>query len=204
LLVADARHDYTRTIMVSQDDVKIEEISRILFELQQEGRECLVAEGIPADLMAFTWSADLRLEGQSYDLNVSFPESGRCTREDLDSVVSAFHQLHEQIYAFKAVDEVTEWVNLRVTAVGRSPDISLPEKKSASGEPNAEAKQSRRVFFFDRGFKEVPVYERDALPAGTELQGPCLIEEVISTTVVPPEWHLTVDDRGCLLLNLKD
>jgi N-methylhydantoinase A len=204
LLVADARHDYVQTIMANQDDVKIEEISRILLELQREGRERLVAEGIPAERMLFTWSADLRLEGQSYDLNVPFPESGRCTREDLDAVVSAFHQLHELVYAFKAVDEITEWVNLRVTAVGRSPDVSLPEKKPVASDLKAEVKQSRRVFFFDRGFTEVPVYERDALPAGTEFQGPCLIEEVISTTVVPPEWHLTVDARGCLLLNLKN
>lgn len=204
LLVADARHDYVRTIMLNQEDVRVKAISALLHELQEEGKNRLIEENIPKECMEFTWSADLRLEGQSYDLNVPFPVNGRCTQEDLDGVVTGFHQMHEQIYAFKAVDEVTEWVNLRVTAVGRSPEVTLPEKQALPDAKKLGAKQVRPVFFFDRGYQEVPVYERDELPAGIQLQGPCLIEEVISTTVLPPKWHLTVDSRDCLLLNLKN
>lgn len=204
LLVADARHDYIRTIMLNQEEVEPEVISAILNELEEEGKARLAAENIPEDLMEFARSADLRLEGQSYDLNVPFPASGRCTPEDLDAVVTAFYRLHEQIYAFKAVDEVTEWVNLRVTAIGRAPEVTLPEKQASSDAKKLEAKQVRPVFFLGRGYQEVPIYERDSLPAEAELQGPCLIEEVISTTVLPPNWHLKVDRRGCLLLNLKD
>ncbi|HDH57636.1 MAG TPA: hydantoinase/oxoprolinase family protein [Bacteroidetes bacterium] len=203
LLVADARHDYVRTIMRRQDDVSPPEIECILNELQEQGRAQLKAEGFAEDRMEFIRSADLRLEGQSYDLNVPFPAGRGVGGEEMNGVISAFHRLHEQIYAFKAVDEVTEWVNLRVTAVGRSPEVTLPEQAVSPPASKPEPRQIRSVYFFSKDFLKVPVYERTSLLSGMELQGPCLIEEVISTTVVPPGWNLKVDSKGNFLLQHK-
>ncbi|TKJ41475.1 5-oxoprolinase [candidate division LCP-89 bacterium B3_LCP] len=204
LLVADARHDYTKTIMLKDDDLKVGNIAEVLEELQQEGYRQLHAEGIPDERASFILSADLRLEGQSYDLNVVFPDfKGKCTRKVLDRIVKDFHRLHEQVYAFKAVDEVTEWVNLRVTAIGHAAELNLPELKPGAGE-KPRPKRRHQVYFFGKGFKEVPVYERSEFAPGDAVKGPCLIEEIISTTVLPPGWDLAVDKSGCLLLNKVD
>ncbi len=198
LLVADARHDYVRTVMIREDEADPETITRILLQLQEEGRRCLEDEGIPEEQMEFIWSADLRFEGQSYDLNVPVTPGNPLSPEDLRQTVAAFHRLHERIYAFKAVDEITEWVNLRVTAVGRSPEVHLPEIGSRHGDLPAEAE--REVYFFGDGFVSTPVYRRERLSHGTRLSGPALIEEVISTTIVPPGWEVTVDRIGNLLI----
>jgi N-methylhydantoinase A len=200
LLVADARHDYTQTIMRCEDEVEAGMIQNMLEDLCKQGKNQLQSEGIPAEDMDFVLSADLRFEGQSYDLNVPFPTTDKLTKQHLDKVVQAFHQLHEHVYAFKAVDEVTEWVNLRVTAIGRSADFVMPEKSFSKSHEVCRIKQKRKVYFFGPGFIEVPIYERDELPAGAELSGPCLIEEIISTTVVPPDWHLKVDEIGNLMI----
>lgn len=200
LLVADARHDYVRTIMRRHDDVQSHDIQFILDQLQRQGYAQLLAEGFAENCMEFIWSADLRFEGQSYDLNVPIPPGDQLDGEVLGQVVSAFQSLHEQIYAFKAIDEVTEWVNLRVTAVGRSPEVVLPERKAVASAVMPKPKQTRSAYFFSSGFQEVPIYERDDLAGGVKLQGPCLIEEIISTTVLPPDWSLEVDSKGNLML----
>jgi N-methylhydantoinase A len=201
LLVADARHDYVQTIMLSESDVEPAQIEAVLADLRVCGFKQLEAEGIPADSMEFVYSADLRFEGQSYDLNVLMPRGEGISKDDLSQVVSDFHRLHEQIYAFEAVDEVTEWVNLRVIAVGKSQAFALPKRPAVSGTSASQAKHTRRVYFFDKGYIDVPVYERESLLSGAQLAGPCLIEEVISTTLLPPGWKLSVDPIGNLLLN---
>ncbi len=203
LLVADARHDYVQPIMRSESEVTPEEVTAILSDLKQQGRAQLEAERIPADRMEFIYSTDLRFEGQSYDLNVLFPDQKTIDQSVLDRVKSDFHKLHEKVYAFKAVDEVTEWVNLRVTAVGKASDLELPEKSVPENGQKLEKKQKRKVYFFGKGFLDVPVYERDSLVCGAELTGPCLIEEIISTTVLPPDWMLKVDKISNLLLAMR-
>jgi N-methylhydantoinase A len=199
LLVADARHDYVRTVMIREDSADPFVVTELLKQLQDEGRRCLQEEGIPEERMEFIWSADLRFEGQSYDLNVPIKPRNPLTAEDLRLTVEAFHRLHERIYAFKAVDEITEWVNLRVTAIGRSPEVRLPEIGSMNDNPDVQAE--REVYFFGEGFLPTPVYRREQLRAGIRLPGPVVIEEVISTTIIPPGWEVTVDETGNLLIN---
>lgn len=201
LLVADARHDYVKTVMIVQEDVEAHQISAILHDLQRVGELCLQEEGFSKREMQFLYSADLRFEGQSYDLNVPIPQKEKLTDQDIAEIVASFHRLHEQVYAFKAVDEITEWVNLRVTAVGLSPKIQLPMKSKRSTAEKIERKHTRPVYFFEGGFQEIAVYEREALLSGTQITGPALIEEVISTTVIPPHWNLKVDDWGNFLLS---
>lgn len=201
LLVADSRHDYVRTLMKRQDEISASELQQIFLELQTEGERALEAEGVPLERRDSLWSADLRLEGQSYDLNVPVLRKSRLDDEEVVWVISKFHRLHEQIYAFKAMDEITEWVNLRVTAVGQTPGFKLsPISSPKPSDSAAKPKQKRLVYFLGRGYEEIPVIERDALPAGSDFEGPCLIEEIISTTVLPPEWRLTVDRWGNFLL----
>ncbi|MFH1861502.1 MAG: hydantoinase/oxoprolinase family protein [bacterium] len=201
LLVADARHDFVRAIMQREDAVMADELRTLFLELQREGRERLTSEGFQEDQIEFVWSADLRLEGQSYDLNVLVEKKDSFDHLEMRRIISAFHQLHEQIYAFRAVDEISEWVNLRVTAIGRSPQFELPTLALSVKEKSIKPKAQRQVYFFDSDFQEVAIYERDDLTSGVELAGPCLIEELISTTVLPAGWHLRVDTWGNLRIS---
>ena len=82
-------------------------------------------------------------------------------------------------------------------------DSCSPEKPSAPAKVRLEPKQTRPVYFVDRGFQDVPIYERESLARGVKLEGPCLIEEIISTTVLPPDWALEVDPRGNFLLRYQ-
>jgi N-methylhydantoinase A len=97
-----------------------------------------------------------------------------------------------------------EFINLRVRAIGRIPSLTLPKEKEAPTPLSKAMKEKRRIYFKDKGFVEVPIYERDRFGCGTEISGPCLIEESISTTLLPSGWAGRIDEfRNIVITQLK-
>ena len=87
-----------------------------------------------------------------------------------------------------------EFINLRVRAIGRIPSLSLPKEKEAPRPLSKAMKKKRPIYFTDKGFVEVPIYERDRLGSGTKIPGPCLIEETISTALIPEGYVARIDE----------
>jgi len=126
LLVADTRYDYVRTLAKAASAVTPDDLLGYYQEMEALGRAQLRRDGVPDDRMEIVWSADLRYEGQSYELNV--PVIG-LTHDDIAETVNRFHALHQKVYAYGSPDEAVEFVNLRVSAYGRVPppmDIRRP------------------------------------------------------------------------------
>jgi N-methylhydantoinase A len=96
-----------------------------------------------------------------------------------------------------------EWVNLRVTGVG--PMRRPPVAKSSTLEGDASrARAGSRPVFFDGALVETPIYDRARLGAGDMLDGPAVVEEQGSTTVVFPTLTARVDDFGNLILARRE
>jgi N-methylhydantoinase A len=64
----------------------------------------------------------------------------------------------------------------------------------------ARARTSVRPVYFDGAYRDTPVFARARLPAGQRIDGPAVIEESGSTTVVPGVWHAQVQEYGEILL----
>ena len=109
---------------------------------------------------------------------------------------------HDEFYGFSLEGEPVEFVNLRVSAIGPS-ELTGVIQAPPSGEPVAPA-ASRLAAFRGWGYLETPVYRRESLPAGTLLNGPAIIEETDSTTVVHPGDELLVRDDGLLELRVAN
>ncbi|RME43764.1 MAG: hydantoinase/oxoprolinase family protein, partial [Chloroflexi bacterium] len=118
LLVSDTRHDYVQTVAMNERDVEPDALLRVFRALEERGRKQLQAERVPEDQIEIVWSADLRYEGQSYEINTPVPHNGRFTDEDVRETIRRFHELHQRIYEYSSVDEAVEFINLRVTAIG--------------------------------------------------------------------------------------
>ncbi|MBI3097245.1 MAG: hydantoinase/oxoprolinase family protein [Planctomycetes bacterium] len=200
LLVADTRHDFARTVMKAESDLDPSWLSSAFQELEQMGHRELAEDGIGEGDRRILWSADLRFEGQSYELNVPVERRDRPGSGDLKRILDDFAQMHERIYAFKAVDEKTVIVSLRVTALGLSPEMRLPRPSRAAG----AVKGRRPVYFAGDGFVESKICERSRLGEGEEVEGPAVIEEEISCTVVPPGRTLRLDGWGNLVIDLRE
>lgn len=133
--------------------------------------------------------ADVRYEGQGWDLIV---EAGRPTSRE--EVERRFREKHERVYGFK-LERRIEVTSIRVFAI-RPRVKPRPTKVRAAGRP--KVKEYRRVFL--KEWVEAPVYDRLDLPPGFKSEGPLVVEEYGSTTVVPDAWSLRVDETGVLVL----
>jgi N-methylhydantoinase A len=149
------------------------------------------------------WAADLRYEGQSYELTVPVARAGPAlTAADVAAVVERFHALHRRIYAYGEPSEPVEFVSLRLAAIGQVPAVRLPRRRTATSRPASKAE--RPVHFPALGrFVPTQIYERADLRPGQSLAGPCLIEETTSTTVVPPGCSGALDAYGCLVIDVR-
>jgi N-methylhydantoinase A len=131
---------------------------------------------------------------------VKVPIAGGTIEErGIAEIKASFHRLHEQAYGFR-LDSPVELVNYHLTALGfvEKPRVNKIESRGLSL-VKAE-KTRRRVNFDELGFHECPVYERDLLLVGQTIQGPLVIEEPASTTLVFPDQCVTRDEYGLLHL----
>jgi N-methylhydantoinase A len=193
LLTADIFHDYARSVVVDSSGLDEEEAEELYIQMEGEGRAALEAEGVEPQAMVFRRQMDLRYMGQSYELTVDLPSDGG----GFGGCVEAFHLRHEEIYGYSAPGEPVEVVNLGLRAIGKIPKPSLAGLRHVSGAPTPSM---RRLAYFEGPhlWVETPVYRRDALGPGVELQGPAIVEQYDATTVVYPDWGVSVDDYGVM------
>jgi N-methylhydantoinase A len=134
----------------------------------------MVAQGIEASAQHVDFVADMRYRGQGYEIPVAL-DAHVLDSGDLSGLDARFNELHEQLYGFRMPNTASEIVNLRAVGTGDRPEPELPEE-----EPRDEA--------FAPG-----VYARTGLHPGSRIEGPSIITEFDSTTVVLDGYVAEVD-----------
>jgi len=191
LVASDLKRDYSRTLYADLGSVEASRVAEVIAGMEQAGREMLRAARVPPDRQVLLRHADVRYRRQAYELTVPITD-GEVTRVMLDELAAAFHARHEQTYGHANHSEAVQLVNLRLTALGRLPDLVLAQYGDS-----ANAKVRRRdVWFAETKFTPTPVHWRDGLTPDTQLTGPVIIEAMDSTTVVPPGWQALIDELG--------
>jgi N-methylhydantoinase A len=196
LLVADVRHDEVRTRVVRTADLSFPELERLFGDLTARARARLAKDGFTAASMRFEASLDMRYVGQAFELGVPF-EEGLASMKDVDR---AFYTAHEARYAHATADPV-EIVSLRLSAYGVGAKPSFPRAPEAGS--LAAARLPERAVLFDAVPTATAVYARELLPSQAALEGPALIEEPGTTTVVPPGFRASVDAHANLILRAE-
>jgi N-methylhydantoinase A len=202
LLVANTRYDYSATMAKKEDELAPEELSAVFKDLESQGRAQLRAQNVADEDIQIVWTADLRYEGQSYEISTPVDRKESFTKADLNAVVDRFHDLHYHIYAYGSIDEKVEFINLRVAAIGKVPEISLARNGNARRDVGKAVKGARLVHFPAEGYIETAIYDRALLQPGQSVAGPALVEEVASTTVITPGVTGSVDEYGDIIIAL--
>ena len=195
LVATDLKRDCARTLYADLGTVDPDRVAAAFAAMEVAGTAMLEAASVPAARRALPRFADVRYRRQAYELTVPV-EEGKVTRATLERLAAAFHEKHEQTYGHANRAEVVQLVNLRLTAVGRLPDLMLAQPSDAG---SARVRQ-REVWFAATGFVPAYVHWRNGLLAGTAVSGPAVIEALDSTTVVPPGWTARIDGRGYIRL----
>ncbi len=199
LVVADMRHDYVATRIQCIDDVDPATSEATFQELETQARSQLSHEDIPEDRQHLSRSCDMRYFGQAHELNI--PVSGQlATDEALQRIGHAFHSVHRRTYGHAMEGDPVEVVNYRVSAVGTSPKPELV----GHGGGDADALKGQREVFFEDGRLLCPIYERRWLKPGRQIDGPAVVEQVGSTTLLCQRQSARVDTYGNLIITLTE
>jgi N-methylhydantoinase A len=199
MLMTDLRFDLLRTRIGSSDVVEGSELDEIWEELEHHARHHFAREGVEAGRVVFQRFVDMRYAGQEHTVKVPFPP-GKVTDYELDEVREAFRNMHEQTYTFR-LETASEFVNFHLTALGTVDKPTLPELER-SLDLSTAVKGKRDVDFDEMGRAEATIYERGRLGSGAVVEGPAIIEEPPSTTVLFPGDRLEVDRYGNLIIQI--
>ena len=183
ILLADVVRDYSRTVMLAEE--AIEDLGAGFAELELRAREEL--DGVAA------CSVDLRYRGQGYELNV--PWEGAAPAES----IAAFHRLHQQRYGFSDRAKPVQIVNLRLRMTAPAEPYS-PASCEPVPDDGRAALYAERSIYFDGAFVLSRFYHREQLAPGDAFDGPAMITEYTSATIVPPQCHASVDGLGNLVI----
>jgi N-methylhydantoinase A len=192
-LTAPLAFDFVRSARVRIEEVPWAEAEARFAEMEAEGAELLGRSGVPADRIEHRRVADLRHEGQGYEIRV--PVEG-----EAEALMVAFDRVYRSLYERPGPHVPVEAVNWRVVSSGPRPDLQLTREAQAGG---GSRKGTRPVWFRDAGgFTETEVHDRYAMAPGHALDGPLIVEEHESTFVVPPGARCRVEPDGSLVVEL--
>jgi N-methylhydantoinase A len=194
MLQCEVVHQYLRPIRVMTSDTSMEALRELFGALEETGEAQLAAEGFDRGNMRFEGRIAMRYAGQHFTMELPFTASV----EDLER---RFHKEHHEAYRF-AFDEPVMVTDLILNAYGTKPKAMLEKRWGESGEVPDPLSEKRPVWF-EGGFEESPVYWRDHVPEGFSLDGPLILEEMGSTTIVPSGWRAGLDDMGNVILERK-
>jgi N-methylhydantoinase A len=192
-LFVDVVHDVARSHIASLSRVDAQQVERVFRELEDAARNALTTDRTPKELQRLERSLDLRYVGQVKALTIPIPNT-TFTAVELAAARRTFLDEYQRQYHYITEDIEMELAVIRVRGRGLQEKVQLPaHPKGGAVHPMA----TRRLEFRSGSF-EAPVFSRDHLGSGVTLSGPAIIEQLDSTTVLPPSWRLVVDPQGNL------
>jgi N-methylhydantoinase A/oxoprolinase/acetone carboxylase beta subunit len=205
LLATDMVYEYVSTIYQRLSKLDASAVAAGFEELEQQARAQLEADGVPADRMLIQRVADCRYLGQGYELRVDV-SSGAVDEAWAAKVRADFHDIHEREYSRRFEESDIEIPNIRVRGIGLMPSLEMPEAEAGQESPEAALRHEGKAWFRVGGSLErvdTRYYDRTALRAGNRVEGPAILGQYDSTTVVPPGLSARVDKYGNIVIDTR-
>ncbi len=203
LLQTDVKHYYLRSHPGPLTSLPLETINSVFHELGQRALDEAKVEGFALEQVQLLHQMDLRYPYQGYELTVPCM-APPFTEADKETVRRAFDQAHLEVYAISAPNEIPEVVNLRVVSVSSVPHLVLPDIEEGGTSPQAAQTGSRMALFEETGaYVDTPLYDRALLKKGNVIQGPAIIDQLDSTTVLLPRQRAEVVRLGTIVITVE-
>jgi N-methylhydantoinase A len=200
LLFVDPVDEFSWAYSRRRDDLDLAELTGVLDELAARVTGNLMLQGLAREALEVEHKADFRYIGQLHSITVPLKE---ISDAGIDQAVAAFHEEHDRQYRYSHPDDPVEISALRVTARGQRerPDLKTMRKPDSSDGPRERS--ARSVHFADKGWVETVVIDRASVHPGTRLEGPCVVENVDTTVVVPPGTSAEVTEAGDIVIAMR-
>ncbi|CAI2931842.1 hydantoinase/oxoprolinase family protein [Aminobacter niigataensis] len=194
MLAARPRADLRRTVFGRVDDAGIALVNRLFEELEREAVNYFDLPSV--DGLVLTPMLEMRYRGQEHSVSVNFDRSG-----SISSLLESFNSAHEKAFSFDLPGTSVEFTTIHLQAEAVSDVIRVAPITSEGLNVDVAVKGSRNVYFGeDEGWHQCTVYDRTKIPFGVALNGPALIEEPTTTTLILSGQQFNIDEFGQLII----
>jgi len=204
LIATDMVYEYAATTYQRLSKLDAAALQRRFEELEEQAAKQFEDDGIPSDRVVIQRIVEARYLGQGYELRVDVA-SGDIDDAWVERVRADFHDIHEREFTRRFEDSDMEIPNIRVRGIGLMPAFTTPELETGGESPEVGLRHEGGAWFLvDRSLESVATryYDRAALRAGNRLEGPAIVNQYDSTTVIPPGLTARVDRFGNIVIDV--
>ena len=200
LLCSDVIHDYVWTSVSKLESTPVDELNRQFARLEQQALADVEAEGLAVGRARLKREADVRYVGQGFELRVPV-RKGALADSSKREMRRRFEARHQKLYGHSAPNEAVEIVSFRVRTVVPTPRMQTGRDDAAAPVKNRAARPStHKPMYFGAEPVSGFVYYRGELSGGERFNGPAVVYQEDSTTVVPPGWLAEVDRHANIIM----
>jgi N-methylhydantoinase A/oxoprolinase/acetone carboxylase beta subunit len=206
LLATDMVYEYVSTVYQRVSRLDPAALEEAFAALEAQARAQLEEDGVDAAHILIQRVADCRYLGQGYELRVDC-DPGTIDEAWVRRLRSDFDDIHEREYSRRFEESDVEIPNLRVRGIGVQPKLRAPEAPAGPESAADALRHEGEAWFRVRGSLErVPTrfYDRAALRAGNVLEGPSIVNQYDSTTVIPPGVSARIDRFGNIVIDIGE
>ncbi len=195
ILFSDLTQDIARSRVMRAEAASLPGISETIATLRAEADARLAADGIAAERRRISIAVDMRYHGQAFELLVPWGEVSAPDAAALAALIDAFHAMHRQRFSYANPGDPVEIVTLRAIATGL---LDKPEP----GDPPAAARPARkgtRRAYESGEWRDITVWDREAMTAADTIHGPAIVEEAFATHWITRGWTAVLGAAGTLI-----
>lgn len=199
-LTADFIHDAVLSKKICLQDYSIDQLKQDYEMLSRKAADWFSQQNIQhIKQTSILLLADARYQGQAFEIELPLSTEWLKQEQDIHQLIEAFHKLHQRQYGHRDDQANIEFTHLRVRVIGETPPLPFTPVHESSGQ-SFKPHEYRRIFIEDKEY-EAAIYHRDTLSVGSVINGPAIIEQDDTTTLILPNWAGSIDQSGNLVIS---
>lgn len=197
-LEADFRNEFVQTYIRSTVGLDPAQVWSRFAELEVKAKAWLEEQEVSAADASISYALDLRYEQQGFEVAVPVSADDVHNKGALTRTLADFHDIHERLYGVRFHVPV-ELVALRVVARGATQPVEDAPLEGITGDV-ASAVIETRPGYFNGAWQDTKHYDRNKLAVGARVDGPAIIRQYDTTTVLLPGHYAEIDTHGNILI----
>ena len=194
-LEAEFKNEFVQTFIKPAASVDADDLWKSFGGLSDKAQQWLKEQNVPEKDRRIEYSIDMRYEQQGFEVTVEIMDDAMQQSSSIDGAISEFHTMHERLFGIR-FDVPVELVALRVIASGATPTVPQAAVTSEAGDAIIETLPG----FFDGAWQDTPHYDRNRLEQGQRVDGPAILRQYDTTTVLLPGHYAEPDAYGNILI----
>ncbi|NRA86611.1 MAG: hydantoinase/oxoprolinase family protein [Rhizobiales bacterium] len=201
MMMSDLRRDFFVTQLSDLNEKSIDKISGLLEQTKQEALAQFATEDIAENKVSFLQYGKFRYQNQEHTTEVLLPE-GVITAKMVTDIQAKFHADYEKEYTYR-LNAPIEMVGIHLVAKAAVGKLEIQKQKLGNPDASMASKGQREVDYALEGIHMSDIYDGDKLTPGMVFNGPAIIEDSGTTTVINPNCHVSVDAYSNIHIQLK-